>query len=69
MNMVEKPWKLFQWFILNTKELQKFHVVLISSENFFDQWVKQFVGPTNYGVYVIGHLDREKAETSGKKTY
>jgi len=25
---------LFEWFILNTKEVQKFHVVLISSESF-----------------------------------
>ena len=38
---------LFQRFIHNTKEQKNFHVVLISSENFFDQWVEQFVGPTN----------------------
>ena len=59
---------LFQWFIRNTKELQKFHVVLISSENFFDQWVEQFVGPTNYCVHVIGHLDREEAEIYWKES-
>ena len=35
---------------------------MISSENFFDQWVEQFVGPINYSVYVVGHLDREEAE-------
>ena len=59
---------LFQWFIIhNTKELQKFHVVLISSENFFDQWVEQFVGPTNYSVHVIGHFDREEAEIYWKE--
>ena len=54
--------RLFQWFIRNTKEVHKSHVVLISSENFFDQWVEQFVGPINYSVYVVGHLDREEAE-------
>ena len=59
--------KLFRWFTLNTKELQKFHVVLISSENFFDQWVEQFVEPTIYGVHVIGHLDKEEAETYWKE--
>ena len=53
--------RLFQWFICNTKELLKFHVVLISSENFFDQYVEQFVGSINYSVYVVGHLDREEA--------
>ena len=54
--------RLFQWSIWNTKEVHKFHVVLISSENFFDQWGEQFVGPINYSVYVVRHLDREEAE-------
>ena len=58
---------LFQNFIFNTKEQKNFHVVLISSENFFDQWVEQFVGPTNYSVHVIGHLDREEAEMYWKE--
>ena len=66
---------LFDKFVHNTKEQhgiittqhQNFHVVLISSDSFFDQWVEQFVGPSRYSVYVVGHLDKKEAEIYWKE--
>ena len=52
---------LFQWFIQNTKEKRRFHVVLASSDSFFHLWVEKFVGSSRYTNYVIGHLDEGEA--------
>lgn len=53
---------LFKWFVLHTKEKGHFHVLLVSSDSFFNLWVEKFVGPTRYNTYILGHLDREEAE-------
>ena len=64
---------LFDKFVSNTKEQhgiiphQNSHVVLISSDSFFDQWVEKFVGSSRYSVYVVGHLDKEEAEIYWKE--
>lgn len=54
---------IFEWFVLYTKEKCHFHIVLLSSDSFFNLWVEQFVGPTRYSVYVLGHLERKEAES------
>ena len=35
---------LFKWLIMNIKELNKFHVILSSSDSFFHLWVSNYVG-------------------------
>ena len=70
--------RLFRTFVRHTKEQHNLmmvnpiatnhHVILISSESFFDQWVEGFVGPSNYSVYVVGHLDKEEAESYWNQT-
>ena len=46
---------------MNTKEKQNFHVILASSDNFFNLWVERFVGPSWYMTFVLGHLDEDDA--------
>jgi len=53
---------MFEWFVLHTKEKWHFHVVLLSSDSFFNLWVENFVGASRYDVYVVGHLERSEAE-------
>ena len=57
---------LFQWFIFHSKEKQNFHVVLISSDSFFDQWVEQFVGIV---CMLWDTLTRKRQRFIGRKTY
>ena len=47
---------LFKWLVMNTKELNKFHVILSSSDSFFHLWVSNYVGANRYKTYVIGDL-------------
>ena len=54
---------LFEWFVSHTKENRHFHVVLLSSDSFFNKWVERYVGPSRYELYVLGHLDKTDAET------
>lgn len=46
----------FEWLVMNTKEKQNFHVVLSSSDSFFNLWVEWFDGPSRYTTFVLGHL-------------
>ena len=45
---------LFKWLILNTKELNRFHTLLVSSNSFFHLWVAEYIGMLRYANYVIG---------------
>ena len=53
---------LFKWLILNTKELGRFHTILVSSDSFFHLWVSGFIGTSRYANYVIGDLPKKDAE-------
>lgn len=53
---------LFEWLIMHTKEKRHFHVVLASSDSFFNLWVERFIGPSRYSTYVLGHLDPTEAK-------
>ena len=59
---------LFKWLTLHTKELHRFHTVLISSDSFFHLWVAQFIGTSRYANYVIGHLTKKEIEKYWKET-
>jgi len=52
----------FEWLVMTTKQKQNFHVLLASSDSFFNLWVERFVGPSRYSTFVLGHLDRNKSE-------
>ena len=64
---------LFEWLILHTKEKQQFHVVMATSDSFFNVWVEKFIGSSRYTTYVIGYLEkscaREYWETKVLKDY
>ena len=53
---------LFKWMVLNTKEINRFHAMLVSSDSFFHLWVADYIGSSRYVNYVIGDLDKEDAE-------
>ena len=52
---------LFQWFVLHTKEKRHFHVVMASSDSFYNLWVERYIGSSRYTTYVLGHLDKDDA--------
>ena len=49
---------LFKWMVLNTKEINRFHALLVSSDSFFHLWVADYIGSSRYVNYVIGDLIR-----------
>ena len=53
---------LFKWLTLHTKELHRFHTLLISSDSFFHIWVASYIGASRYASYVLGDLTNEEAE-------
>ena len=53
---------IFKWLVLNTKEVNRFHSVLVSSDSFFHLWVTKYIGSSRYINYVIGDLTKEDAE-------
>lgn len=53
---------LFKWLILQTKELHRFHTLLVSSDSFFHLWVASYIGASRYSSYVLGDLTKEEAE-------
>ena len=50
---------LFKWMVLNTKEINRFHTLLVSSDRFFHLRVADYIGSSRY---VIGDLTRGGAE-------
>ena len=55
---------LFKWLVLNTKELNLFHTLLISSVSFFHL---KYIGTSRYINYVIGDLDKSSADIFWKE--
>lgn len=53
---------MFEWFVMNTKETHRFHVILGSSDSFFHLWVQKYIGASRFTSYVIGDLPREDAK-------
>ena len=53
---------MFEWFVRNTKQHHRFHVVLGSSDSFFHLWVQKYIGASRFTSYVIGDLSKDEAE-------
>ena len=53
---------LFTWFVAMTKEQQKFHIVLASSDSFMYNWVCNFVGNDRFKRYAIGHFPNRRLD-------
>jgi hypothetical protein len=58
---------MFEWFVRNTKQHHRFHVVLGSSDSFFHLWVQKYIGSSRFTSYVIGDLSRHEAERFWKE--
>ena len=52
---------LFQWFVMHTKEKRHFHVIMVSSDSFFNLWLEKFIGSSRYNTYVLGHLNKAES--------
>ncbi|RGB30556.1 Archaeal ATPase-domain-containing protein [Rhizophagus diaphanus] len=50
------------WLVLNTKQTNRFHVVLTSSDSFFYNWIEERLHNPNVHSYVVGDLSKEEAE-------
>ena len=58
---------LFKWLVINTKELNRFHIMLSSSNSFFHLWTSQYIGSSRYETYVIGNLEKDEAQKFWEK--
>ena len=52
---------IFMWLVSMTKEQEKFHVILCSSDSFMHNWLANFVGNDRFNTYSIGHLGQVEA--------
>ena len=43
----------FAWLVENTKQTNRFHVVMASSDSFFLKWINQFVNSGVHSNYVV----------------
>jgi len=59
----------FKWLVMNTKELNRFHVILSSSDSFFHLWVSNYVGAHRFKTWVIGDLPEGEAEQFWQHLY
>ncbi|RGB30560.1 P-loop containing nucleoside triphosphate hydrolase protein [Rhizophagus diaphanus] len=50
------------WLVLNTKQTNRFHVVLTSSDSFFYNWIADRLIIPHVNSYVVGDLSKEEAE-------
>lgn len=54
---------LFNWFVSNTKESHRFHVILASSDNFFHRWLQDnYLLGGVFNTYTIGDLPKAEAK-------
>lgn len=53
---------LLGWFVKNTKQDHRFHVVLGASDSFSPLWLADQVRPSRFTNYLVGPLSREEAE-------
>ncbi|CAG8546662.1 4027_t:CDS:2 [Funneliformis caledonium] len=50
------------WLVLNTKQENRFHAVLTSSDSFFLNWITNLLHIPHIIPYVVGDLNKEDAE-------
>ncbi|CAB5380672.1 unnamed protein product [Rhizophagus irregularis] len=50
------------WLVLNTKQINRFHVVLTSSDSFFFNWIVDYLNVLHASLYIVGDLSKEEAE-------
>ncbi|RGB22689.1 Archaeal ATPase-domain-containing protein [Rhizophagus diaphanus] len=53
---------ILNWFVLNSKERRRFHVVLTSSDSFFFNWIETLLNIPHAIPYVVGDLTIQEAE-------
>ncbi|CAG8641143.1 1458_t:CDS:2 [Funneliformis mosseae] len=53
---------ILNWLVLNTKEEERFHAVLTSSDSFFFNWIENLLHIPHATPYVVGDLSKEEAE-------
>ena len=53
---------MFEWFVRNTKQHNRFHVILGSSDSFFHLWVQRYIGSSRFNSYVVGDLAKPDAQ-------
>ncbi|CAB5356239.1 unnamed protein product [Rhizophagus irregularis] len=53
---------ILNWFVLNSKEKQRFHVVLTSFDSFFFNWIVNLLNVPHATPYVVGDLTIQEAE-------
>lgn len=52
----------FAWIVQNTKETNKFHIVMASSDSFFFKWICQFVDSGSFRYLFVGHLSQQESK-------
>jgi len=57
----------FAWIVENSKQANRFHVVMASSDSFFLKWINQFVDSAAYGNFFLGHLSQNDAKKFWEK--
>ncbi|CAJ0845005.1 13515_t:CDS:2, partial [Entrophospora sp. SA101] len=53
---------ILDWLVVNTKQENRFHAVLTSSDSFFLNWIVNFLHVPHVAPYVVGDLSRKEAE-------
>lgn len=53
--------KLFDWFVSNTKDHRRFHVILGTSDSFFNLWLSIYIGSSRYESIIIGDISKVNA--------
>ncbi|CAB5361608.1 unnamed protein product [Rhizophagus irregularis] len=53
---------ILNWFVLNSKERERFHIVLTSSDSFFFTWLTECLNTLHVKPYIIGDLTNQEAE-------
>ncbi|RGB41810.1 P-loop containing nucleoside triphosphate hydrolase protein [Rhizophagus diaphanus] len=53
---------ILNWFVLNSKERERFHIVLTSSDSFFFTWLAEVLNIPHVKPYIIGDLTNQEAE-------
>jgi len=52
----------FAWVVENSKEANRFHVIMASSDSFFLKWLNQFIDSGSFVNFFMGHLPQRDAK-------
>ena len=61
--------KMFLDFLVKcTKQDRRFHVLLASSDSFYQTWLSQFLGTNRFNTFVVGNLPKDDAQIFWKES-